>query len=239
MNTLKQLMAICLAIFTVTIAFGFTNLKPKGDIITQKRTVSPFTKLEASTGVSVKIIQGEQFSVTVIADVNQIDKIRTTISQGTLSIYVDRSARLGDAKVEVVVPNLKHISASSSATIKSEGDLTFDKIEVNASSGAEIKLHLISKLITSNSSSGATIRLYGNTTVLLANTSSGADLIANDLIAENAKVTTESGSDAKVKVTGEAEFDASSGSEIKYYGEPHNIYKKSSSGGDIEQINKD
>jgi len=240
MNTLNKLTTSMLALILLTLAFGFTPITKKinGDIITQQRTVSPFSKLEASSGVNVIIKQGDTFNISVTADANNIDKIKTTISQNTLNIRVDHSARLGNSKVVVTVPNLKSIRASSSANVKSDGDLIFDKLEIEASSGADIKLHLMCKLITSNCSSGSAIHLIGKTVVLVANASSGADLLASSLIAENGKITAESGSEAKVNVTGEAEFNASSGGDIKYYSQPEHVYKNTSSGGDIERKDK-
>jgi hypothetical protein len=241
MNTLKHLLTGIFAFVLITIVFGFTlhTNQTDGDIITQKRTVSPFTKIEASTSVTVILKQGDTYSVTVTADANQIDKVRTTISQGTLNISVDKRHLSGSAKIEVVTPSLKSIKASASADIRSEGELTFDKLDIETSSGSDVKLHINNKIAICNSSSGSDIHLKGKTIVLIANASSGSDFNASQLIAENGKITAESGADAKVNITDEAEFEASSGGSIKYFSQPHNITLKTSSGGDIEKSNKD
>lgn len=241
MKTLKHLLTSIFALVLITIVFGFTarTNKTDDDIITQQRTVSPFTKIEASTSVNVILKQGETYSITVTADANQIDKIRTTISQGTLSISINKHNFRGTAKIEIVTPTLKSIKTSASAEIRSDGELTFDKLDIETSSGSEVKLLINNKIITCNSSSGSDIRLKGKTLVLVATTSSGADLNASQLIAENGKITAESGADAKVNVTDEAEFEASSGGSVKYFSQPKNITLKTSSGGDIEKSNKD
>jgi hypothetical protein len=237
MKTLKVFLffAASVSILIIGLAFGFPTIKGNGDVITQQRDAIPFDNIETCCGIDVYITQANTYSIAVTTDANLQDKIKTTVSNSTLVISASGSNRFTKARVDITVPNLKKIKSSSSADVFSAGELRFDNLTLEATSGADIKLDVISKFLKCSASSGSDIKLKGKTDVLLVDISSGADFEGIGLVATDGKIKASSGADATVRVTGEAEFDASSGSDIKYIGQPQNITRRSSSGADIKQ----
>jgi hypothetical protein len=222
-------------ILTIGLACNFPTLKGNGDVITQQRDAVPFVNLETCCGIDVYITQANTYSIAVTTDANLQDKIKTTVSNSTLVISTSGSHHFTKARVDITVPNLRKIKSSSSADVFSAGELHFDNLILEATSGSDIKLDVFSKFLKCSASSGSDIKLKGKTDVLLVDISSGADFEGVGLVATDGKIKASSGADATVRITGEAEFDASSGSDIKYIGQPQNITRHSSSGADIKQ----
>ena len=70
---------------------------------------------------------------------------------------------------------------------------------------------------------------------LVANASSGSDIKAGDLKAESSKVQASSGADITVNTAKELRAIASSGGNIKYFGNPDIVNKNDSPSGSIRK----
>jgi len=84
-----------------------------------------------------------------------------------------------------------------------------------------------------SSSSGSDARLSGRAKFFTASSSSGSDINARDLEAQVCKVNVSSGADATVTATDELHANASSGADVRYYGNPKVVDIDESSGGDV------
>ena len=84
-----------------------------------------------------------------------------------------------------------------------------------------------------DSSSGSDLTVSGTAQWLKASASSGADLNGAKLVAEKGEVSASSGSNLDVTVTKEVKAHASSGSDVKVYGNPAIRDTNRSSGGDV------
>ncbi|MCR5455691.1 MAG: DUF2807 domain-containing protein, partial [Bacteroidales bacterium] len=57
--------------------------------ITETRNLSTFNEVKVSNCLNVNIVQSDQQSVEVNADESIIDKVKTEVNNGVLSVYVD------------------------------------------------------------------------------------------------------------------------------------------------------
>jgi len=234
MKTVRFLMTT----FLVAIISVSTFALP-GNEKSETRDLKNFDAIKVSTGIDLYIRMGNTESVRIEADDDDMDDIKTEVRDGTLHIYMKRRNSWFNwgfnesQKAFVTVKNLKRIDASSGSDVQSENTLEGDRLEVEASSGSDVKLDVYYKTVTLDSSSGSDARMSGKAKTLIAKASSGSDIKARDLEVKIGKLRASSGSDINVTVTDELYAKASSGSDIRYYGNPQIKDTDTSSGGDV------
>lgn len=209
---------------------------------TENRNVKNFSEIKVSTGIDLYISMGNSEEVKVVADDDIIDEIITEVRGDVLHIYTKRNnnwfnwGKLNQTKkAYVTVKELNGIDASSGSDVKSENTLKGESIDLDASSGSDIDLDLIYKNIKLDTSSGSDAKLSGKAKTFEAEASSGSDISARELETAICRVRVSSGSDATVHVTDELYAKASSGGDVRYYGNPSIKDTDESSGGDVSQ----
>ncbi len=235
MTTLARLtIAFILALLSsscmLDMNFG-SGVKGNGDVVEETREVTEdFTAITASEGLDVYVTQGSDFSIRVEADENVIDLIGTDIRDGKLKVHAIENIGRATKKVYVSLPEITALEANSGSDLVGQGLIEADKILLDASSGADLKLELVADQVEANCSSGADIRLGGSANLLYADASSGSDIKALDMKAKVCRASASSGADIKVQVSEQLTADASSGADIGYTGEPRVETRKSVSG---------
>lgn len=207
------------------------GVRGNGEVVEESRDITEdFTAITASEGLDVYVIQDNQFKIRVEADENVIDLIGTDIKDGKLKIHAIENIGRATKKVFVSLPEITALEANSGADLVGDGLIEADKVYLNASSGADIRLELAANQIEADCSSGADIQLGGRTNLFYASASSGSDIKALDLVSKVCRADASSGADIKVQVLEELTADASSGADIRYTGEPRVETRKSVSG---------
>jgi hypothetical protein len=205
---------------------------------TEIRNVKDFNAIKVSAGIDLYLKMGDSEEVKVIADGDIIDKVITEVKDGTLKIYMKQNngwnwGQTKSRKVYVSVKELVALDASSGSDVNSENTLNGETLKVKASSGSDVNLDIHYKNFTVDASSGSDAKISGKTKNLEAEASSGSDIKAQDLESVICKVKVSSGSDITVKVSDELYAKASSGGDIRYYGNPQIKDINESSGGDV------
>jgi hypothetical protein len=214
--------------------FIFSGERGNGNVIKQERKLTDFLKIKVSYGIDVIISQGDSEKVTVEADENLVDLIKTEVKDQTLKIYHEEN--ISKAKkmcVYVTVKDLNSIIASSGSDVTTEKEIKLDKLVVEMSSGSDGNLKLNANELICETSSGSDLELSGKSKTLDLTASSGSDINAYELEAEYVSVKTSSGSDAEVFVTNQLKVRGSSGSDVRYKGSPKNIDNDLSSGASV------
>lgn len=206
---------------------------------TENRNLKNFDAIKVSSGIDLYVRMGDEESVRIEADKDDIDDIKTEVRDGTLRIYVKSRNNWFNwgfsrpRKAFVTVKSLKEINASAGSDVKSENTLEGDIVKVRASSGSDVDLDLYYKTVELDASSGSDARLRGKVKTFVAEASSGSDIKARELQVAIGKLKASSGSDINVTVTDELYAKASSGADIRYYGNPNIRDTDTSSGGDV------
>ena len=234
MKTLRKLSIVLIAIVLGANiqAFAFSSEK------TEIRNLKDFHAIQVSSGIDLYLRMGETEEVKVVADSDIIDKVITEVKDGTLKIYMKQNNNWNwgttkARKVYVSVKELERLDASSGSDVNSESTLTGESLEVKASSGSDVNLDIHIKNFSLDTSSGSDAQLSGKTKNFEASASSGSDIKAQDLESVICKVSVSSGSDATVNVSDELYANASSGGDVRYYGNPQVKDINESSGGDV------
>jgi hypothetical protein len=229
MTTLTKItIAIVLSLFLVScnfdINFDGTGVTGNGNVSTIERTINDnFSQIEASRGIDVYLTQSDSQSIKVQADENLHDIIITKIENGVLKIYAEENIRRSESKkIMVNVTNLTSVSATSGSDVFSTNTLKADGIKLMTTSGADIEVEIDAQSTTLASTSGSDIKVKGTTNTLSASATSGSDIDAKYLISQVCTAAVTSGADIVVHAEEKFSAGATSGGDIKYYGNPKN-----------------
>jgi len=215
----------------------FNGVKGNGKVeVTQRKINNNFSSIEVKRGVKVYFTSGNKVLLTVEADSNLHNLIKTVVNDGVLQIYAEKNIWYAKAKnVYITAPNINQIVASSGADLNSENTITTNRFVINATSGSDVKLHLNVDELKCNASSGADVRLIGNANQFNVKASSGSDIKAKDFISKSCIAKASSGADIYLNVSENLSAVASSGGDIKYTGNPTIVDSDTSSSGNIKQ----
>ena len=231
MNSIKKISSLFL-----TAIFFFAVFAASAVVDKRNRNVSDFSAIKVSSGIDLYITMGNTEKCVVEASDDIIDKIITEVENGVLKIYFDGKFNWKwrtERKVYVTVKELAILHCSAGSDVESENTIESDELSVKASSGSDVKLSIKTDKFTLDTSSGSDARISGTTKVFNAESSSGSDIRASELKSQICKVSVSSGSDASVYVSEELYARASSGGDVRYYGNPVHKDIKESSGGDV------
>ncbi len=203
-----------------------------GNVVTETREVNDaFTIIKATEGLDVYVTQDNKTSIRIEADENIIDLIKTDIKNGVLKVHTEeRIGRAKSKKVYISLPEITSLQSNSGADLYSTAVIKADRIELDSSSGADIKVEIEANEIECDASSGADIVVSGSADILYADASSGSDIKASRLIVVKCIADASSGADIRVNATEELTANASSGGDVRYSGDPIVKKHKSSAG---------
>lgn len=228
------ILALFGTLFLTTSCF-LNGIKGNGEVVTETRNFTgDFNQIEVAAGINAYLTQENSQKVVVEADSNLQDIIITEVEDGVLHVYAEKNIfRAKSKKVYISATDLERLKVSSGANLKTENTLKGDELDVRVSSGANAKLFLEYHTVTCDASSGANAKLEGNAGQVILEASSGANLKAKDLRAKISEAKASSGANISLYATEKLDAKASSGGNISYDGEPKEVNKDSSSGGDI------
>lgn len=202
------------------------------------RSLESFRGLKASQGIDVYLKQGSKESARVETSGVNLQNIITEVSGNYLKIYLkDGHYNNKNIKVYITYVEINKLSASSAASIFSEGTLKAKEMEISSSSASSIEISVESTFLKVSASSAGEIDLKGKTVNLNVEASSAGEIDAYDLEAESVNANVSSGASIKTNATKALEAQASSGGSIRYRGDPQKAMTNSSSGGSVKKSN--
>ncbi len=229
---------LSLTLFSCNFDMNFSaGVSGNGNVITEERTIhEPFSTIKATEGLDVYLTQSDNESITVEADENLHDLIMVEVENGVLKIHTRES--IGRAKSKKVLVSFKDISSiisTSGSDVYSTNVITTKNLDLKSTSGSDMKLEVDTSVLNCKSTSGSDLRLSGKTVKLIVEATSGSDIKAADLIAESSHVKATSGADITVNTSKELTAKATSGGDIKYYGNPEKVDTNNSSSGSVKK----
>jgi hypothetical protein len=241
MTTLiKFIVATVLSLMLLSCNFDMnlnSGVHGNGDVITVDRTVNaPFSSIKASEGLDVYLTQSDTESISVEADENLHDLILTEVEDGVLKLHTKENiGRASSRRVNVSFKNISSITSTSGSDVYSTNTITANRLDLKSTSGSDMNLNVNTSILNCKSTSGSDLKLSGKTIKLVAEATSGSDIKAADLTAESSEVKASSGADITVNTTKALTARATSGGDIKYYGNPEIVDKSDSSSGRVKQ----
>ena len=127
------------------------------------------------------------------------------------------------------------ITSTSGSNVYSTNTIAVDNLELNSTSGSNMTLEVNATVLKSKSTSGSNIRLSGTTSQIIAEATSGSNVKAGDLNSESSEVKATSGANITVNTSKKLVAKATSGGDIKYYGNPETVEKSDNVSGSIRK----
>lgn len=235
----KVIMAAVAALLFCSCGFegSLKRVDGSGNVTTEQRKLNGvFNAVSAGNGLEIVIEQGQPAAVTVEADDNIQQHIKTEVKGNELRISSD--VNLGNTtarKVIVRLPEIEALESSGGCSVKSKGTLKAGKMTLASESGSSMAVGIVAETIKCSASSGSSMELLGKTGDLMAESSSGSSLDAAKLTAETATGEASSGSTTILNPLRALNATASSGASVRYVNTPEKLTKHSSSGGSVSQ----
>ncbi|MEZ4858188.1 MAG: head GIN domain-containing protein [Flavobacteriaceae bacterium] len=239
MKTIKILAVIFIGMATTSCHFDINlgEVNGNGNVITEERNVGDFTSVRGSAGMDVFLTEGTENKVVIEADENLMENIETYVENGMLKVTTKKSiGRSKSQKAHVTYVKLESIEASSGADVIGNSIIKNETLSLSSSSGADLEVEILAKEVYASTSSGADLKISGRATRLIADASSGSDLKARELEVISCKAEASSGADITVNVKEQMEGHASSGGDIKYYGNPSDVSVRDGASGDVRKM---
>ncbi len=241
MKTIKILSAgfIALLLSSCIIDGGsWGQTRGNGNVVTKTRNISEdFTGVRGASGLDVYLEKGNENKVVVEADENLHDLIVTEVHNGFLKIKTSKGiSRAKAKKVYVTYTELDAVEASSGADVIVNSVIKAEKLSLSSSSGADLEVEIDAREVSISTSSGADLKVFGRAKYLTADASSGSDLNARELQVQKCRANASSGADITVNVKEDLDARASSGGDVRYYGDPVTVNKKGSRSSGVRKM---
>lgn len=231
---------ICAVLFsfsllTTTYAQG---VRGDGQVMTETRNSSSFNSIVVTGSVNVYLSQGDKETVTVEANQNLLDIIRTEVKDNTLHIYETKNIRNADERnVYVTFQMLNSLIAKGATDVYGRTPIRTESLEVGISGASDVTLEIYTDELICRITGAADAYLSGEAKAMIARVSGSSDLEAGKLISQICQVEADGASDAQVHATESLDAKASGSSDIEYWGNPKTLRKEESSAADISSRN--
>ena len=217
--------------FDINIGDFASGKKGNGKVVTETREINEdFTQVDVSEGLHAYVTQGDDFSIEVEADENIMDLIATDIKNGKLRIHAEENIGNATKNIRVTLPEITALEGSSGAHLETVNTVNSDEIEIEGSSGAQVRVDIVAGNLELDASSGANINIVGDANRATVDASTGGNINAKELVTKVCTANASSGGNVKIQVSESLTADASSGGNIAYSGEPKVQQSKSVSG---------
>jgi Putative auto-transporter adhesin, head GIN domain len=177
-----------------------------GERITQAREVAPFDRLQISSDVDVRVVEGDGRHLSVYAGEKVIDRVVTESSGGVLEIDIkDRGIvigedPLGDVRVEVAAEALEGVEVDGAGDIRLE-NLDADQLTLDVEGPADLDA-------------------TGRVDRLTAGIRGPGDVDLSQLTVRVATVDVEGPGDAELNVSEELNVSVQGPGDVSYRGDP-------------------
>lgn len=241
MTTLTKIIIttlLSLSLFSCNFDINYNNgVKGNGNVTTEDRIINEsFYAIKASEGLDVFLTQSDTESITVEADENLQELIITEINDGVLKIHTKENiGRSKSKKVMVSFKDISSITSTSGSDVYSTNSINTAELKLKTTSGSDMKLEVNTSVLDCKSTSGSDLKLSGTTDKLFAEATSGSDIEADNLIAESSQVKATSGAGITINTSKKLTAKATSGGNIKYYGNPEIVEKNNTVSGNISK----
>ena len=243
MKKMKVSLAILFSALLITVPLGciFGSITGSGNLISEDKDFSGFTKIEASHGFQLEITSSSTFSIKITADDNVHKYIDVDKDGDRLRIRMEsgRNYNSTTLRAKITMPDLYDIDLSggsraditgfsSSHDLKLDlsggsgvtGDITTGNADFDLSGGSHVNLEGLIGEVDLNGSGGSQFNLEGSANDLVINGSGGSQFNLELLSVDNADINLSGGSRATVNVVGTLDVNLSGGSGVEYIGEP-------------------
>ncbi|MEO6728444.1 MAG: head GIN domain-containing protein [Candidatus Dojkabacteria bacterium] len=237
---------ICSVILSVMyfVIYPSTIVKGNGNLISEKRNLTKFTKINVSDKINLNITQGtSDENLDLKAEDNIIKQIKTEVNGDTLNISFAKTVlglNIIDSTKEVTInlnyKDLQEISLSGNSILKSSNKVRSDKLKLTQSGNSSSTIELFVNSLISNTSGLSTSFLTGSAISQEVNISGSGKYIANDLDSKDVKISLSGDGNVKIRADESLDINVSGSGSLEYSGNPKKLTQNISGTGSAKQI---
>lgn len=189
---------------------------------TRKYDYKDFTSVSVGYGMHVKIIQSDNYSISIKANENDFKYIEVEKSGDELKIYISKhNYRMrDDVYINISMPELTELGLSGG----SEGELAMKisskSFNADLSGGSTLKGNLSCGNASLGLSGGSVTNINGNCKDLKIDGSGGSIFKLKNFTSANVDADLSGGSEATINTNGVLNTSQSGGSHVTFYGNP-------------------
>ncbi len=113
---------------------------------TETRAVSSFTGIDASSSFNITVTKGEKESLTIEADDDVMQYVRSEVKQGILRLYLDNNRgkikNVKTLKASIVMKNLDLVRLSGACKLASDDLFVSDNFNIDCSGASGLNLNI-------------------------------------------------------------------------------------------------
>ena len=197
--------------------FSFkSGIKGSGVATSEARAAADFTGVDVGGVFQVEITAGKDYSVSVDADDNLLQYIKTEVNGDVL--HIETTERINSTtpiRVRIAAPDIESIAASGASKVSLAG--------------------VKNSFLNVDTSGASKVKIEGETSEVKVEVSGASSIDAESLKAKNASVDASGASSVSVFATERLVSDASGASKISYSGNPTSVEKRTSGASRIHQ----
>ena len=187
-----------LAIILVSTSLGCITGEITGsdDLVTEKREITGFDRLDIGWGFEATVRQGSEYSITVTANENVMDRVIVSKSGNKLTIGM----KIGtydslQLRANITMPELTRVELSGGSTGDVRGFGAIDEFDLELSGGSDYVMD-------------------GSANKLKASASGGSEMQLSNFDVQDLDIHMGDGSRGTIKVSGRIDADLSGGSRV-------------------------
>ncbi|NVJ47674.1 MAG: DUF2807 domain-containing protein [Cytophagia bacterium] len=212
----------------------------------ETRDVSDFDFIAMNISGKVYISQGNKNEVIVEADDRDMDKIRTEVRGGRLSISTRDNGRWfkwgdgidGRVNIYITLKELRGVSVSGSGDVISQNTIKTDDFEASISGSGDIEVELDARAIESRITGSGNIELKGSAQRARLGISGSGKYFAEELKVDDYNVTISGSGRAAINTNGELDVRISGSGSVYYSGNPTGVNTNVSGSGRVRRNNR-
>ncbi|MFV8324765.1 head GIN domain-containing protein [Flavobacterium sp. ZS1P14] len=197
------------------------------------RNLGDFDEVKVFDKINVKLIPASENKVVITGD--RADEVETVNKNGELKIRMPFPQLLSgnNIVVKLYFNTIESIAASEGSSVSSEADFKQTILNLNAKSGAEIKVDINVEKVNIKASAGGIVIVSGKATNQDVVIISGGILKAKDLHTTQTSISVAAGGKSEIYATTLVDAKVKAGGSIYIYGKPKQINKEVFIGGTI------
>jgi hypothetical protein len=236
MKTITLLLSLVLTAAILTGCSGLSGLiqsaedavrvTPSDKSITETRDVSGFNAINFSTFGKVILTQGDSESLTITGPDNLVPLIKTTVSNGLLTIETEKPIMITSFNREDIMTFNITVKDLTGLTVSGAGDVRMDALStssldlVMSGAGNVVIDQLTADKLTANLSGVGNLEISGKVTQADIEISGAGGVEAGNLECQTATVEISGLGSVTIWVTDQLNGSISGGGSVSYYGDP-------------------
>lgn len=198
---------------------------PNETRITISENLTEFTKIDIESAGKINLVQGDSHSIEIEGPKSMIDRIKYSVSNGTLKVTLDRSfwqwfTEYTLPVMTITFANLEELDFKGGSKL-TLNDLTTENLVIDIEGGAQVVMeNLSARFLDFSMQGGGDVEITGVADIQKIRAEGGVNYQAGDLKSLNVDLNAQGAVNAEIWATTELILKLSGAYNVSYYGEP-------------------